>query len=161
MPAEKSWPALLDKTWAEITIINASVSGDTVANGLDRLPRLLALHQPDFVLIELGGNDGLRGVNVNDLKVQLSEIIETVKQADVKPLLMQIEIPPQMGKRYRTLFSGIYPELSEAYDVPLLPFFMLDIYLDESLMRDDKIHPNEAAQPIIADKMKTLLMGYL
>lgn len=161
MPLEKSWPALLDAALPEITVINASVSGDTVANGLDRLPRLLEQHQPEFILIELGGNDGLRGANVNDVKTALSELIELSQQSGANTLLMQIEIPPQMGNRYRQLFAGIYPELSKSYDVPLLPFFMLPIYLDESLMREDKIHPNEAAQPIIAKYMQEQLVPYL
>ncbi len=103
MPAEKSWPALLPPLLAQqaqpTTVINASISGDTSGNGLARLPKLLKQHKPDFVLIELGANDGLRGFHPKILRNNLSQMITEIKKVRSQPLLMQIEVPPNYGKR--------------------------------------------------------------
>ncbi|PHZ58310.1 multifunctional acyl-CoA thioesterase I/protease I/lysophospholipase L1 [Photobacterium leiognathi] len=165
MPAEKSWPALLPPLLAQqaqpTTVINASISGDTSGNGLARLPNLLKQHKPDFVLIELGANDGLRGFHPEILRNNLSQMITEIKKVRSQPLLMQIEVPPNYGKRYNELFRNTYPSLSEATNVPLLPFFLIDIIVKPELMMKDGLHPTAEAQPLIAQFMAKQLQPYL
>ncbi len=165
MPAEKSWPALLPPLLAQqaqpTTVINASISGDTTGNGLARLPKLLKQHKPDFVLIELGANDGLRGFHPKILRNNLSQMITEIKKVRSQPLLMQIEVPPNYGKRYNELFRNTYPSLSEATNVPLLPFFLVDIIVKPELMMKDGLHPTAEAQPLIAQFMAKHLQPYL
>ncbi|WP_423185967.1 arylesterase [Alishewanella sp. d11] len=152
----QGWPALLaEKT--ELTLINASISGETTGGGLARLPALLAQHQPDWVLIELGGNDGLRGFNPDLIANQLREIILLVKQHNAVPLLMQIRIPPNYGPRYVQRFTDIYPKLAAEQQITLWPFFMDEIAIRPELMMQDGIHPNADAQPLIRDFMYELV----
>ncbi|NQS85618.1 multifunctional acyl-CoA thioesterase I/protease I/lysophospholipase L1 [Pantoea allii] len=154
MSASKAWPSLLDKTWQQQPrVINASISGDTAAQGLARLPALLKQHQPQWVLIELGGNDGLRGFPPKDIAQTLGTVIEQVKAARAKPILMQIRLPANYGRRYTDAFSAIYPQLAKQHDIPLLPFFMEQVYLKPEWMQQDGIHPNPDAQPFIAGLM--------
>ncbi|HAZ53685.1 MAG TPA: multifunctional acyl-CoA thioesterase I/protease I/lysophospholipase L1 [Franconibacter helveticus] len=159
MAANAAWPALLNDKWQqqETRVVNASISGDTAQQGLARLPSLLEQHKPRWVLIELGGNDGLRGFAPDAIAATLRQIIEQVKAAGAEPLLMQIRLPPNYGRRYTESFSAIYPALAKAYSAPLLPFFMEEIYLKPQWMQDDGIHPNRDAQPYIADWMATRL----
>ncbi len=165
MPAEKSWPALLPPLLAQqaqpTAVINASISGDTSGNGLARLPKLLKQHKPDFVLIELGANDGLRGFHPKILRNNLSQMIIEIKKVRSQPLLMQIEVPPNYGKRYNELFRNTYPSLSKATNVPLLPFFLIDIIVKPELMMKDGLHPTAEAQPLIAQFMAKHLQPYL
>ncbi|ADD76216.1 acyl-CoA thioesterase [Pantoea ananatis] len=154
MSASKAWPSLLDKNWQQQPrVINASISGDTAAQGLARLPALLKQHQPQWVLIELGGNDGLRGFPPKDIEQTLSTIIEQVKTARAKPILMQVRLPANYGRRYTDAFRAIYPQLAKQHDIPLLPFFMEQVYLKPEWMQQDGIHPNPDAQPFIAELM--------
>ncbi|WP_413556159.1 multifunctional acyl-CoA thioesterase I/protease I/lysophospholipase L1 [Brenneria sp. L3-3Z] len=157
MPAANAWPALLNQKWQtqakEITVINASISGDTAAQGLARLPALLKQHQPRWVLIELGGNDGLRGFPAPSIEQDLTKIITQVKQADAQPLLMQIRLPTNYGRRYTESFSNIYPRLAQQFAIPLVPFFMEQVYLKPEWILEDGIHPTRDAQPFIADWM--------
>ncbi|KMV36474.1 multifunctional acyl-CoA thioesterase I/protease I/lysophospholipase L1 [Franconibacter pulveris 1160] len=159
MAANAAWPALLNDKWQQrdTRVVNASISGDTAQQGLARLPSLLEQHKPRWVLIELGGNDGLRGFAPDAIAATLRQIIEQVKAAGAEPLLMQIRLPPNYGRRYTESFSAIYPELAKEYSAPLLPFFMEEIYLKPQWMQDDGIHPNRDAQPYIADWMATRL----
>ncbi len=159
MSASSAWPALLNDKWQprQIQVVNASISGDTAAQGLSRLPALLKQHQPRWVLIELGGNDGLRGFSPVDIEKNLGQIVSAVKTADAQPLLMQIRLPANYGRRYNEAFSAIYPRLAQTADIPLLPFFMEEVYLKPQWMQDDGIHPNGDAQPFIADWMATHL----
>ncbi|QKJ86241.1 multifunctional acyl-CoA thioesterase I/protease I/lysophospholipase L1 [Paramixta manurensis] len=158
MSAAAAWPALLDKQWQQQPqVINASISGNTAAQALARLPALLKQHQPQWVLIELGGNDGLLGFPPQNVEQDLRTIINDVKAANAQPLLMQIRLPPNYGRRYTEAFSGIYPKLAQEFNIPLLPFFMEQVYLKPQWMQRDGIHPNPDAQPFIADLMaKTL-----
>lgn len=152
----EGWPALLAKK-TSITLVNASISGETTAGGLARLPALLQQHQPDWVLIELGGNDGLRGFSPQLIENQLQQIITLVKQHNAQPLLMQIRIPPNYGPRYVERFTGIYPKLAQKHHITLWPFFMDEIAVKADLMMQDGIHPNAKAQPIIRDFMYELV----
>jgi acyl-CoA thioesterase-1 len=156
MQESEGWPALLAKK-TELTLINASISGETTGGGLARLPALLKEYQPQWVLIELGGNDGLRGFNPTLIENQLQQIISLVKQHNAVPLLMQIRIPPNYGPRYVERFTEIYPKLAEMEQVALWPFFMDEIAINADLMMQDGIHPNVAAQPIIRDFMYALV----
>ncbi|KQN54458.1 multifunctional acyl-CoA thioesterase I/protease I/lysophospholipase L1 [Erwinia sp. Leaf53] len=152
MSASAAWPALLNDKWQKSpAVVNGSISGDTAAQGLSRLPALLKQHQPRWVLIELGGNDGLRGFPPQQLKQTLDQVISQVKAAKAEPLLMQVRLPANYGRRYTESFAAIYPELAQHYSIPLVPFFMEQVYLKPEWMQDDGIHPAPAAQPFIAD----------
>ncbi len=154
MSASAAWPALLNDKWhSKTTIVNASISGDTSGQALARLPALLKQHQPRWVLVELGGNDGLRGFSPAQTEQTLRTILQNVKAASAEPLLMQIRLPANYGRRYNETFSAIYPKLASEFDIPLLPFFMEEVYLKPQWMQDDGIHPNRDAQPFIADWM--------
>lgn len=158
MAASAAWPALLNDKWQSKTaVINASISGDTSQQGLSRLPALLKQHQPRWVLVELGGNDGLRGFQPQQTEQTLRTILQDIKAANAQPLLMQIRLPANYGRRYNEAFSAIYPKLAKEFDIPLLPFFMEEVYLKPQWMQDDGIHPNRDAQPFIADWMATRL----
>lgn len=123
MAASAAWPSLLNDNWQNKTpVVNASISGDTSQQGLARLPALLQQHQPRWVLVELGGNDGLRGFAPAQTEQTLRKIIQAVKAADAQPLLMQIHLPANYGRRYNESFSAIYPKLAKEFNIPLLPF---------------------------------------
>lgn len=157
LPLAQAWPTLLAKQWqkkpGEPQLVNASISGDTAAQGLARLPALLKQHQPRWVLIELGANDGLRGFPPQDLQRDLAQIITLVQQAGAQPLLMQIHIPPNYGRRYTEAFSAIYPALAKQFTIPLLPFYMEQVVVKAQWMQNDGLHPNQDAQPFIASWM--------
>lgn len=165
MSVEKSWasklPSELKQLGYEYKVINASISGDTTGNGLDRLPTLLQQHQPDWVLVELGANDGLRGFHPNTIKKNLDQIILKSSNSGSKVALMQIQIPPNYGKRYSQAFYNIYPALASDYELPLIPFFLEHILLNDEWMMGDGLHPNEKAQPWIAEFVAQNLSIYL
>ena len=157
MQVEQSWPALLNQKWQEEggkhTLLNASISGETTQGALARLPALLKEHKPDWLLIELGGNDGLRGFAPTITRQNLASMIALAKEQQTRVVLTQIQLPRNYGARYLRQFEQIFPELAQANDLPLLPFFMDDIALRPELMMNDAIHPTPAAQPEIRDKV--------
>ncbi|ELM3616542.1 arylesterase [Aeromonas sobria] len=157
MQLEQSWPALLNQKWQEEggkhTLLNASISGETTQGALARLPALLKEHNPDWLLIELGGNDGLRGFAPTITRQNLANMIALAKEQQTRVVLTQIQLPRNYGARYLRQFEQIFPELAQANDLPLLPFFMDDIALRPELMMNDGIHPTPAAQPQIRDKV--------
>ncbi len=157
MQAEQSWPALLNEKWqqqgGEHTLINASISGETTQGGLARLPTLLETHKPDWVLIELGANDGLRGFAPAITRANLTKMIELARAHQAKTVLTQILLPRNYGARYLQQFEQIFPDLAKANDLPLMPFFLDDIVLRPELMMNDGLHPTAAAQPRIRDKV--------
>ncbi len=157
MQVEQSWPALLNQKWQEEggkhTLLNASISGETTQGALARLPALLKEHKPDWLLIELGGNDGLRGFAPTITRQNLASMIALAKEQQTRVVLTQIQLPRNYGARYLRQFEQIFPELAESNDLPLLPFFMDDIALRPELMMNDGIHPTPAAQPQIRDKV--------
>lgn len=159
MQQQQGWPYLLQQR-TDWQLINASISGETTAGGVARLPALLQQHQPDAVLIELGGNDGLRGHAIDTIESNLNEIITLVKQHKAAPVLMQIRIPPNYGPRYGQQFSGIYPQLAEKHQITLWPFFMDEIAVKSDLMLGDGIHPNSEAQPFISEFVGRLLADF-
>jgi acyl-CoA thioesterase-1 len=139
------------------TLINASVSGETTAGGLTRLPRILAKQNIDYLLVELGGNDGLRGFPPSLIKNNLLQIIQLAQQKSIKVLLMDIKIPPNYGTRYNKLFNQTFTNAAKISDISLLPFFMESIAIKPELMQSDGIHPNIKAQPLIVTFMKQQL----
>ncbi|HID7485729.1 TPA: multifunctional acyl-CoA thioesterase I/protease I/lysophospholipase L1 [Morganella morganii] len=165
LPAGEAWAAQLGQRWQQagngITLINGSISGNTAAQGLARLPALLEQHRPQWVLIELGANDGLRGLPLTQTRTDLQAAIDAAKAAGAKPLLMQIRIPPNYGKRYTERFSALYPALAQENAVPLIPFYMEAVITNPQWIQDDGIHPNAAAQPYVTDWMDKTLLPYL
>ncbi|MCG6199684.1 arylesterase [Psychromonas antarctica] len=166
MPIAQSWPTLLDgqlnHKGKPITVINASTSGDTTGNGLAKLPALLAQYKPTTVLIELGANDGLRGFSIQTVSANIAQIITLSKAQNSQVILMQIQIPPNYGKRYTQAFRSLYPKLSEQYGVPLVPFFLEPLMLQKpQWIMNDGLHPTVQAQPWIAQFMAKTLSPYL
>ncbi|MCU7801301.1 MAG: arylesterase [gamma proteobacterium symbiont of Lucinoma myriamae] len=136
---------------SKIHIVNASISGDTSANGLNRLPETLKQHQPAWVIIELGANDGLRGLPISHIRHNLEVLIKTSLAANAKVFLMEIKIPPNYGRKYTQAFNHIYHQLAAQYELMLLDFMLDDIILKPELMQADGLHPNEKAQVIISE----------
>jgi len=158
MPVEKSWPVLLNQQWqGKHSIINASISGETTDGGLRRLEQLLLIHKPDFVLIELGANDGMRGFVPLQIKQNLSNIIKTSQASQAKVILMQIQLPKNYGKRYIQMFEGIYPELAQEHSIDLIGFLLEDIIFKPELMMSDGIHPLPSTQAHIAQRLQKQL----
>ena len=161
IPVEKSWPVLLpaklNQQNQDINIINASISGDTSGNGLNRLPGLLKQHKPDYVLIELGANDGLRGFSPTIVSDNLNAMIDSVQANNAKAIIMQIRIPTNYGKRYSDAFAAIYPTLSKQKNTPLMPFYLEQVITKPEWMLSDGLHPNVKAQPWIAEFIATEL----
>ena len=141
-------------------VINASISGDTTINGLNRFKSLLDKYHPQVIIIELGGNDGLRGLSVKIMRHNLSQMIK-MSQPESKVLLAGMRIPPNYGKRYTEAFYQVYKDLASEHSVVLIPFLLEGIGGKPDLMQDDGIHPNAKAQPLILasvwKKLKTML----
>ncbi|HAA45900.1 MAG: acyl-CoA thioesterase I [Halomonas sp. 54_146] len=151
---EEGWVSLLaERLDDDAQVINASISGETTSGGLQRFTELLGQRQPDIVLLELGGNDGLRGLAPNQMQANLASMIEQSQDAGAQVLLLGIDIPPNYGQAYRDAFTGVFRSLAEEYDVALVPFLLEDIALDKALMQSDGIHPTADAQPIILDNV--------
>jgi len=155
---ESGWVALLDKDFGDDhRIINGSISGDTTGGGLNRLPRLLEEFSPDYVLLELGGNDGLRGQPLNLMKSNLQAMINLVRDAGAEPVLFGMRLPPNYGRRYSDAFAAVYPQLSESEKVLLIPFQLEELSVTEGMIQEDGLHPTALAQPII----KEVIKGYI
>ncbi|MBB3142106.1 arylesterase [Halomonas organivorans] len=151
---DAGWVSLLaERLEGKAEVINASISGETSGGGAARLPELLRQHAPEIVLLELGGNDGLRGLPPGQLRANLAGMIEESQAAGAQVLLLGIDIPPNYGPAYRDAFTGVYDDLAERYEVALVPFLLKGVALDESLMQDDGIHPTAAAQPALLDNV--------
>lgn len=161
----QGWVTLLQNKFNEKDagniIYNESISGDTTAGGLARIDRALALHKPDAVIIELGANDGLRGMPPERIKSNLAEIAHRAQRASAKVLLLSMKIPPNYGKRYIDLFYNIYPELAKELRIPYVPFIMEDVALTKDMMQPDGLHPNAKGQPFIAEKVWPQLLPLL
>lgn len=165
MTIDESWPMLLQQKYLKenrsLKIINASISGDTSAQSLARLPDLLKNNKPRWVLIELGANDGLRGFAVETIQQNLEKIVQMTEQTGAIPIIMQIKLPPNYGRRYSESFAEIYQTLSSLYKTPYISFFLEKIILDPQLMLADGIHPNAKAQPLIVEDIAQQLEPYL
>ena len=155
IPSEIQWVNILQElcnsTNLGVKIINASISGDTTLGGLTRIPKLLNKYSPEFLLIELGGNDALRGYPVKKIKDNLLKISEIALQNETSVIIMQMRIPPNYGPKYTHSFESIYTELSKLESIYLIPFMLEEVALNKDLMLSDGIHPNDKAQPLIAN----------
>ena len=161
MEISQAWPSLLQQRLIENghahRIFNSSITGDTTQGGLARLPRLLDKHRPVIVLLELGGNDGLRGLPIEVTCSNLSSMIEKSQSIGAKVLLAEMRIPPNYGRTYTEKFHSLYGELATRYEARLLPFLLQDIALQPGMMQTDGIHPTAAAQPLIRDAVWQVL----
>lgn len=150
MQQEESWPRLLQNRLTEngyaYRIFNSSIAGDTTEGGLTRLPRLLTGLQPEVVIIELGGNDGLRGLSLEVTRNNLQSMIDLSKQAGASVILAGIRLPPNYGRKYTEQFSEMFVSLAKTSSVKLIPFLLEGIALDSTLMLEDGIHPTAQAQ---------------
>jgi acyl-CoA thioesterase-1 len=151
---EQGWVSLLAQQLpAELTVINASISGETTRGGLQRLPSLLAQHQPDFVILALGGNDGLQGQPIADIRERLSQMITHIQQAGADAILVGIRLPPNYGPRYTEPFFATFTELAELHQLTyFVPFMLAELEQQPDFtvwMQSDGIHPTAAAQPLI------------
>ncbi len=160
----QNWTTLLKSSFSKegksLEIINSSISGDTTSGGLSRINRDLNTYKPDFVLVELGGNDALRGYPISRIKQNLLKIISIISNNQSIPIIMQIKIPPNYGKKYIEAFENIYSEVASETDAKLISFMLENVALREDLMQPDGIHPNEKAQPFITEQIKKEI-GYL
>lgn len=163
LTAEQGWVDLLAKKWqaenTPVKVVNAAISGDTTDGGLARLPRLLSLHEPTHLYIELGGNNALQGHNPRKIKQNLIEMIELANANDVDVIIQEMQIPTNYGARYTQSFNAIFHDLASEYNLPLIPFFLQDIALKPELMMRDGIHPTAEAQPLITEFMAPRLLS--
>lgn len=156
MPVEQGWVTLLQQRLSAenqpYNVVNASISGDTTASGRTRLPQALQRHQPAIVIIELGGNDGLRGLSLTAMQKNLATMIETASKR-ARVLLIGVQLPPNYGPHYNEQFNSVYATLAHRYGVPLLPSLVEGVGTRTDLMQNDGIHPNSQAQPLIVNRV--------
>ncbi|MBZ9666900.1 arylesterase [Pseudomonas sp. LMG 31766] len=157
LDSRQGWVALLEKRLDEEgfehAVVNASISGDTSAGGAARLSALLAEHKPELVIIELGGNDGLRGQPPAQLQQNLASMIDKSQSAGADVLLLGMRLPPNYGARYTTSFAQVFADLAEQKKVPLVPFFLEGVGGVPGMMQADGIHPTESAQAVLLDNV--------
>ena len=153
LETQQGWVALLEQKIKQANIsariVNASISGDTTAGGLQRLPQLLAEHQPSVVVLELGGNDGLRGLSLDAMHANLQQMIELAKAQQAQVVLLGMQLPPNYGPRYTQNFAQVYQQLATEHEIRLVPFFLEGIGGVAGMMQADGIHPVAEAQPIL------------
>jgi acyl-CoA thioesterase-1 len=163
--AEQGWVALWQKKLLaerlNYQVVNASISGDTSAGGLARIDQVLAQTKPQWLLLELGANDGLRGLSPKEMKNNLTQIIRHSQKVGAKVALLAMKLPPNYGKRYIEMFYQVYPELAAELKIPLVPFILEDIALKKELMQADGLHPNAKGQPFIVARVWQYLKGLL
>ena len=155
MQRDEGWVQLLRERLAEIDpgyrVVNASISGDTTGGGLARLPVALKTHDPALVIIELGGNDGLRGYPVSNIKKNLQQLAELAAAGGRAVLLVGMQIPPNYGHRYTRAFQSLFQDVADDQGIPAVPSFLEAVAVKPGLMQDDGIHPNAEAQPLLLD----------
>lgn len=157
LDSRQGWVALLEKRLSEEgfehSVVNASISGDTSAGGAARLSALLAEHKPELVIIELGGNDGLRGQPPAQLQQNLFEMVRQSKDVGAKVLILGMKLPPNYGQRYTTAFAEVFPKVASETGSALVPFLLEGAAGVPSMMQPDGIHPTAAAQPVLLDNV--------
>ena len=153
MAREQGWVSLLDQRLLQknhkYQVINASVSGETTGGGLVRLPKTLEIHQPDIVILELGGNDGLRGYPIDRIQQNLQDMIDLSTKVDARVLVIGMVLPPNYGRRYTVAFETLFRDLAAENEVEFLPFLLEGVTTSESLIQRDGIHPKPEAQPML------------
>ncbi|WP_226646030.1 arylesterase [Microbulbifer variabilis] len=152
---EQGWVQLLrerlQEKGKEVRVVNASISGETTSGGLTRLPRLMEEHNPRWLIVELGGNDGLRGYPPQSLQRNLMEMVKLAKNAGADVLLLGMRIPPNYGRAYTNAFAAVYPKVAKSEQVGLVPFFLETVALEDGAMQSDGIHPTAKAQPALLE----------
>ncbi len=163
--ADEGWVALLQqqvtKHGYNYKVINASVSGDTTRTGLSRIEPALKTHQPDIVIIALGGNDGLRGLPFSEIESSLARIIELGQMQGAQLLLVGVRLPPNYGQVYNQKFAALYRRLADEYEIPLVPMILEQVAENRALMQQDGIHPKAEAQPRVMQNVWTGLKPVL
>jgi acyl-CoA thioesterase-1 len=153
----RGWVALLGQRLKrerlDYIVVNASISGETSAGGLARIDKVLAQHKPAIVVLELGGNDSLRGLSIAQMTKNLAAIIERSQKAGARVLLVGVRIPPNYGLEYSEAFAAAYPDLAKRYKTAVVPFVMEDFWDKPELFQADRIHPAEAAQPMMEERV--------
>ncbi|HRM30209.1 MAG TPA: arylesterase [Acinetobacter johnsonii] len=163
---QQAWVNLLQKRLdqqypKQHKVVNASVSGETTSGALARLPKLLQTHKPNVVVIELGGNDGLRGQPPQMIQKNLAQLIQQSQKANATVIVLGMKMPPNYGTAYSTAFENNYKVVSQQYKVKLLPFFLEGVAGNKSLMQKDLVHPNGKAQPILLNLAYPYIKGAL
>jgi acyl-CoA thioesterase-1 len=164
---ESGWVTLLDQRLQQQSaqrqyhIVNASISGETTAGGLARLPKLLADNTPALVLVELGANDGLRGLPVEEIRANLQHILKACRDAGAKLVLIGIELPVNYGPQYRDGLRNMYRDIAREFNAPLVPFLLEGVATDPKLMQDDGLHPLAAAEPRVLETVWPVLAPVL
>jgi acyl-CoA thioesterase-1 len=157
LAADEGWVALLQNRLRSqgygYRVVNASVSGETTTGGLARLPRALSVHRPAIVIIELGGNDGLRGLPLETSRANLERMINLSKGAGARVLLLGMKIPPNYGARYSEGFEKVFRDLARQHKLAFEPFFLSKIALEQGMIQEDGLHPTAKAQPVMLDTM--------
>jgi acyl-CoA thioesterase-1 len=166
MPIDQGWAQLFSNnigaSFPQTSVINASISGETTFGGLQRLPELLRQHQPSHLIIELGGNDGLRGLSFNQSTDNLRQMVRLAEQQEVTVLLIGVRMPPNFGAAYNARFQQIFETVSAETGIHYLPRFLEGVAAsDPALMQADGIHPTALAQPILAQKVASAMAGIL
>ena len=160
LPEAQAYPALIQARLPTWKVVNAGVSGDTTAGGVRRAEWVLN-SKPAIVILELGANDGLRGIDLKDTRTNLETIIQRLQSAGVTVILAGMKLPPNYGKDYTARFSALYPEMARKYRVPLMPFFLEGVAAREALNQADGIHPTEAGYRIIVENLLKTLQPFL
>lgn len=154
---EQGWVALLQKRLQDAQyayeVVNASISGETTSGGLQRLPRALALHRPGILVLELGANDGLRGLPLGTTGGNLEKMIALAKESHAQVLLVGMRIPPNYGPRYTGDFAQMYHDIASREALPLVPFLLQSVALDPERMQGDGLHPNARGEPAVLDTL--------
>jgi len=162
---QRGWVALLagqlKREQRHYIVVNASISGETTAGGLARLPKMLAVHRPAIVILALGGNDGLRGLPVEQMKRNLAAMVELSQRAGARVLLAGMRLPPNYGPEYTRAFETAFAEVAKERRCALLPFLLEGVAERDEYFQPDRIHPNEAAQPLIAENVLKALRPLL
>jgi len=166
MPLDRGWPQLFSNnirsSFAQTSVINASISGETTFGGLQRLPGLLDEHRPTHLIIELGGNDGLRGLSFRQSTDNLRQMVQLAETRDVAVLLIGVRMPPNFGAAYNRRFQQVFEAVASEFSIHYLPKFLDGVAAsDPALMQADGIHPTELAQPILAQKVETRMREML
>lgn len=165
LAADEGWVALLQGRLKSqgygYRVVNASVSGETTTGGLARLPRALSVHRPAIVILELGGNDGLRGLPLETSRANLERMIVLSREAGARVLLLGMKIPPNYGPRYSQGFEQLFRDLARRYRLPFEPFFLEPIALAPGMMQADGLHPTAKAQPVMLDTVWPVLKPML
>ena len=153
MTLQQGWVHLLRERLVRhnISVVNGSVSGEITANGAKRLPGVLARENPDLVIIELGANDGLRGMRLDAMYSNLNQMIQQSLQSNARVLLLGMKIPPNYGPQYTEQFHAVYTRLATQYDIAFVPFFLEKVMEQANLFQSDNIHPNAAAQSLLLE----------